>query len=323
MFEIKQAFSSAPGSRETLGLVAGELPTGAPYVIPIMVATGAEPGPTLLVHTGMHGDEVLGTEIVRETWRRVSGTTLRGRLIMVPSSNLPAMAIRSRTNQTEIYPGPQDLNRVFPGDAQGSLTERVAHVITERLVTECDYCLDIHTPSVGGEWQPYASAPAPGTHEEIRDRSHAFAAAFGTTVIYAGSQFPGTIQETAHALGKTATTVELGEANRFDVDLLHWGVQGVLNLLAHTGITDDDPVVPESVLTFTTLHRVRANRGGFLHLAVRPGDDVSAGQRLASIVDVLSEELEAITAPSAGRVVRVNNNALAGTGDIVAYIGTS
>src|SRR5690606_5774394 len=124
VFPIKDAIPSALRGREAFSLKAGELPTGAPYLIPVMVISAGVPGPTLMVHTGMHGDEVLGAEIVREVWRRTEPRAITGRIILVPSSNLPAMSVRSRTNPAEIYPGPQDLNRVFPGDAEGSLTER-------------------------------------------------------------------------------------------------------------------------------------------------------------------------------------------------------
>ncbi|PJJ65097.1 succinylglutamate desuccinylase/aspartoacylase family protein [Compostimonas suwonensis] len=322
MFDIASGFDGAAGTRETLSLVAGELPTGEPYLIPVMVINGSTGGPTLLVHTGMHGDEVLGAEVVRAVWLGLGPDDIRGRLIMVPSSNLPAMATRTRTNLSEIYPGPHDLNRVFPGDAAGSLSERVARIITDQLLAVSDYCLDIHTPSVGGEWMPYASAPAPGSVDaDYGQRSHAFARAFGTTLVYAGDLFAGTIQDTARTLGKVVTTVEFGEANRFDPALMEWGVQGVRNLLIHLGMTEGSLVAPDAVRTFSRLHRLRADRGGFLRVAVRPGDDVIAGQRLASVGNVLGAELEVITAPESGRVVRVNNNALAGTGDLVVYLG--
>ncbi len=324
MFDIRDGFDGRPGTKESLGIAAGDLPTGQPYVIPVLVATGAEPGPTLLLHTGMHGDEVLGTEVVCAAWQGIDPLRLRGRVIVLPSTNLPGMSVRSRANLTEIYPGPQDMNRVFPGNPRGSLTERVAHILTTRFLAEADYCFDIHTPSVGGEWKPYVSIPVEGSvAPEILERTRAFAAAFGTTLAYAGDLFSGTIQDTARGLGKVVSTMEFGEANRTDPALLEWGVQGIRNLLVHLGMRDGEVVRPEEYFVFSRLHRIRAERGGFLRLEVRPGQDVVAGQRLAAVRDFLGDEREAITAPEAGRVVRVNNNALAGTGDLVVYVGAA
>lgn len=323
MFPIKDAIPSALRGREAFSLKAGELPTGAPYLIPVMAISAGVPGPTLMVHTGMHGDEVLGAEIVREVWRRTEPRAITGRIILVPSSNLPAMSVRERTNPAEIYPGPQDLNRVFPGDAEGSLTERVAHLLVDRLLSQADYLIDIHTPAAGAEWQPYASVPTEDAGAEYRDRALEFARAFGAPVLLEGSLHQGTIQSAAQGLGKVAMTVEVGEANRYSQDLLEWGVGGVQNTMHHIGITSGRAVPSSESILITRLHRVRANRGGFLHLDVQPGDDVDAGTHIGSILNMASEVIEVITAPVAGRVLRVNRNALAGTGDLVVYIGAS
>lgn len=122
-FKERDAIEPARGTKEFVSLRVGELPDGSPVLMPIMAVAGAQEGPTLVVTGCLHGDEVLGTDIVRRVALTLDPAEMWGTFIGIPMASRPAVAIRNRRNLIELYPGAQDMNRVFPGNAKGIMSD--------------------------------------------------------------------------------------------------------------------------------------------------------------------------------------------------------
>lgn len=319
----KEWYDGEAGTKEAFALRVGEMPNGAPYLLPVLVVNGAEPGPTFFVNATMHGDEILGAEVVRRVWKQLDTAGLRGRFVGIPMANYSGVGTRTRRNIVEMYPGPHDMNRVFPGDPKGIITERIASVIVERFVKSSDYAFDVHCASVGGEWVGYTAIPAPkdGFGEEITKKSVEMGLAFGTEIVLKGQMIGGSLVRAALEVGKVAGMVEFGVANFASKEEREFGATGITNMLKTVGMLDGEVAVREDQTIITGTHRIRTDYSGFLHHRVALGDKVSKDQVIAALWNLQGEQVAEFKAPADGKVVRVNTMAVVGTGDLVAYVG--
>src|ERR1041384_3668670 len=133
-----------------IGVAAGSDPGTS---IPVTLVTGAKPGPVLALVAGIHGSEpspILGLQRVRA---HLKAPRLSGTVILVQIANVPSFTERT------IYRGPVDrknLNRVFPGSATGTASERIAHAITTQVIDQCDYLIDMHSGDGNESLRPYS-----------------------------------------------------------------------------------------------------------------------------------------------------------------------
>lgn len=300
----------------------GEQPNGAPYVLPVMVRNGAQPGPTTILTAGIHGDEPLGNDVVAAVLRSLREKDVRGTVIGLPFVSYAASATRSRRALGEGYPGPHDLNRVFPGSAGGTMSERIAAVISAEFLGRADFLFDVHTPTLGGRWHPYAGVVdrSADVSDDLRAASDALARSFGAPAVLPLAN-DGTIVDAALRLDVAASFAEFGRAHLRDEQARTIGIDGLRNVLRHTGNLDDGPAHPHTTVVVERLMKLRAERGGFLRLDVSPGDAVQHGQVLGTIEALDGSATETFTSPVSGIVCRVSELAMVGTGEFVVYVG--
>ncbi len=98
-------------------------------------------GPTLIIMAGNHGDEYEGQIAVSNLARRLQAEDIRGRLILLAMLNAPAAEAGLRTSPID----GGNLNRLFPGQVDGTPTEKVAHYVEEVLMPLADYAVDLHS----------------------------------------------------------------------------------------------------------------------------------------------------------------------------------
>ena len=101
--------------------------------LPVLVAQGAQPGPTLLVSAGIHGNEYDGMVALRRVWEELDPSELSGTFVAIMCCNVDAHLVPDRNSA---YDG-QNLARVFPGKVDGTLTERVAYCIQHDFIEKC------------------------------------------------------------------------------------------------------------------------------------------------------------------------------------------
>ncbi len=322
-FEEREWFEGKPGTKESFAIRMGEMPNGLPYLLPVMVLNGVEDGPTFFVNAAMHGDEILGTESVRQAWKRIEVGEMKGRAVMIPMANLAGVGTRTRRNVLEMYPGPHDMNRVFPGNPKGIMTERIAATISERFIAPADYVFDIHCASVGGEWLPYVHVPTPadGVSAEIIAESTRVSKAWGAPMVLPGN-IHGSLLGEAYKQGKVAGSVEFGVATFSTRPERIWGRTGVINLFKAAGMLPGEPEfeLAHEPYVVKSMTKIITDRGGFLHERAQVGDRVSRGDVLSLMMSLDGEELASFEAPHDGVVCRRNTMGVVGTGDIIAYV---
>jgi hypothetical protein len=300
----------APGEKWRVSWVASETFAGGPIPVPVRVARGFEPGPTLCLTAGVHGDELNGIEVVRRVLQEIDAAKLHGTLIGVPIVNLHGFRQASR-----YLPDRRDLNRHFPGRATGSAASRIAHSFFTQVVRHCGAVVDLHTGSFHRSNVPHVRADL--THSGAFE----LATAFGSGVVAHAVGEPGTLRRAALDAGIPTIVYEAGEPMRFQPELVDQGVRGVLELLARKGMLSSGPRRGQRQEIYYRTRWVRVDDGGILLASVDLGDAVEAGDELGSVTDPISNERVIVRSPYDGRVLGMALNQVVIPGFAVFHIG--
>ena len=139
----------APGTRQTVELPVSQMPDHTPVTMPVHVVHGRRAGPAMFVSAAIHGDEVIGVEVVRRLLRASPVSRLAGTLLAVPLVNSFGFL-----NHSRYLPDRRDLNRCFPGHPSGSLAARLAHLFMNEVVARSDIGIDLHSAAIRRENLP-------------------------------------------------------------------------------------------------------------------------------------------------------------------------
>jgi predicted deacylase len=176
--------------------------------VPLICIRNGE-GPTALLTAGNHGDEYEGQVALIKLARELDFTQIRGRIIILPALNFPAVAAGRRVSPID----DGNLNRVFPGMANGSPTEMIAHYVDSVLFALSDLVVDLHSGGRSLEYSPCALA-RPGLdekhHKAVLELLNAFGAPFSILTDGQGGGASTTLYAAANQRRIPAITTELG-----------------------------------------------------------------------------------------------------------------
>lgn len=308
-FEIGDAEIVA-GQRLKVDLPLARLYDRTAMTASVEVLHGRREGPTLFLSAALHGDEVNGMEIVRRVLERLDVVKLRGTLVAVPVANPFAFIYQSR-----YLPDRRDLNRSFPGAANGSLASRTAHLFLSEVVNRCQYGIDLHTAA-----PPRTNLPQ--IRADLRDEETLrLSAAFGAPVMLQGAAPQGSLRQVAVRRGVRVLLYEAGEPLRFNEGPIADGVEGVLRVMRELGMLKGIRTRrhrPSRKAQKT--HWVRARQSGILRLRFGLGDEVRRSQTLGVISDVFGDVIAPLKATCSGLVIGLTHNPLVHRGDAVLHL---
>jgi predicted deacylase len=212
----------------------------------------------------------------------------------------------------------------YPGDPDGNTTERLAHVLFSELIVKADVAIDLHTPTTGGEYLPFAFVP-PASYGESATLARSMAQAFGVRAIlgFEGSRY--TSNQTPHvaaaARGVAAFGIELGAGGRVNPAQVAAGSAGVRNVLKHLEMLPGEARVNDIPAELRQLVPVRADRAGLLEVSHDVGGLIEQGETLATITDICGTGHSVLAAPVSGIVMRKATFPVVCTGEQVVQIG--
>lgn len=284
--------------------------------IPLEVIRGKKEGPVLFISGAIHGDEINGVEIVKEVLHSSKLRSLKGTLIAVPVVNVFGFNAKSR-----YLPDRRDLNRCFPGNPNGSLGTRLAHIFMEEIVEHCSHGMDFHTGAIHRSNLPQirASLDDEATQKLAKD--------FGATVILDSKLRDGSLREAAREHDVKTLLYEGGEALRRDDWAIKSGVKGCLSVMRSIGMlppsksTSQNSKKKESFVAKDS-YWVRASRSGTFHARKRIGDHVKENEVLGIISDPFGRETEKIFAEDTGIVIGQSTLPLVNKGDAILHLAT-
>ena len=261
--------------------------------IPIAVIANGE-GPTLLLMAGNHGDEYEGQIALGRLIRDLEPDAIQGRVIILPSANLPAARDGLRVSPLD----GGNLNRVFPGDPEGSPTRQIAHYIGTVLMPMADVFVDLHSGGASLDYVPFVSVTLCGD-EQHDARALAAINAFGGPYGHLWAPSMRGVSESSVPRPQCISLGgEFGGGGVVDIDHTAYVERGVNNLMAHLGILPGAEVHNDNSMRWMTsdgddLYTFAPDYGVFAP-ACRLGDTVTKGQLAGEIHAIEHPERPAI-----------------------------
>jgi predicted deacylase len=301
----------SPGSRQTVELPISVLSDHTPVTMSVHVIHGKSDGPTIFVSAGVHGDEVIGVEIVRRLIRAPNLKSLRGTLIVIPIVNTFGFI-----NHSRYLPDRRDLNRSFPGSPKGSLASRLAYLFLHEIIERCDLGIDLHSAAVHRTNLPQIRISPDNA------RTAELAKVFGAPVILQSPLRDGSMRAAAKDIGKDVLLFEAGEALRFDEKSVRSGVTGILRVMSHIGMISARGITKLTSPSHqcTSSKWLRAPAGGLLRTYRADGDVVAQGDLMAAVSDPFGAQEQEIIAPFDGIIVGRAVMPVVNEGDAVFHL---
>ncbi len=289
---------------------------GQPYRLAMWLVNGKEDGPTLVVSAGVHAAEYASIAAALDLGQSVRPDALHGRLIVVPVMNVAAFGVRS------IYINPMDgknLNRVFPGDPQGTASEQIADWVFRNVIKQANYYVDLHGGDMIEALVPFTIFFRSGD-DAVDQVSMDMAKVFGIHYLVR-SETPGSVYAAASREGIPSILTEAGAQGIWPPEDVTRHTNGLNRLMRHLGLLDG--AKPEPVPT-TLLDRflwLRSEHDGFWYPGTAVGDAVKQGQDLGCVKDYEGNVLQCASSPADGRVLFLVSSLAINKGDPLLAVG--
>jgi predicted deacylase len=292
--------------------------------IPITLIRGTASGPTLALIAGTHGSEVAPIIALQRVRAMIQPRELKGTLILVHVANLPSFLGRT------IYYNPIDgknLNRVYPGKRDGTVSERIAYAITTEIIERSDYLVDLHAGDGNESLRPYTYWNKLGLDPRADSIGREMALAWGHDHIVIDTLRPRDLaasvytQNTAHLRGKPAITTETGYLGMPAEEMIQRNVDGVFRLLRYFKMLPGELQLVEQPIWIDRTEVLRSSHTGIWYATVERGQTVQQGTMIGYLTDFFGSKLEEIRAPFGGVVMYVVATPAMSSGEPVAMIG--
>jgi N-alpha-acetyl-L-2,4-diaminobutyrate deacetylase len=291
-------------------------------MLPITVARNGD-GPGAILTGANHGDEYEGPIALHDLANTIDVDKLRGLVIIIPMMNYPAFQAAARVSPIDQL----NMNRVFPGQAPGTVTQLIADYFTSTLLPMCDYVLDIHSGGKTLEFLPFAA------YHELEDKTQqqaceaatlAFGAPYYLSLIEIDAG--GMYDTQAESMGKVFVSTELGGGGTTSPHTAGVAKRGVHNFLVHAGILDASPLALDTPSIKLDMQQdnayVFSQHNGLLEPCVKLGDPVKTGDLIARVYNTERTGSAPVeyTATSDGIIMGRNFPSLIKIGDFMNVI---
>ena len=291
-------------------------------IIPFSIVRGAKPGPVLALVAGTHGAEYPPILALQRLRGSIDPKGLSGTILMVHVANMPAFLGRS------IYYTPGDnknLNRVFPGKADGTISERIASVITREVIDRSDTLIDLHCGDANESLRPYlywtlTAAPA------LVERGRQLALAFGMDHIVLDDARPTDpaaslyLANTAVTRGKPAMTIESGALGQSDEESIVRIERGVAGVLKHLKMRTTGPDPLQQAVFLGRNQVITSGFTGIWYPLVERGHTIAQGALIGRVTDFQGRVLEEVRAPFGGEILYVVGTPPVSKGEPLGFV---
>ena len=303
------------GESKTINMEIAKLHTMNKLKIPIIVERSKLDGPTVLFTACLHGDEINGTEIVRQLIIQKINKPKRGTIICIPIINIFGFI-----NKTREFPDGRDLNRVFPGSKTGSLASRFAYYILKDIIPHVDYAIDFHAGGASRFNAPQIRIVP--ENPELKQLSDVFNAPF---TLYS-KNISGTFRNSCDKLNVKMLLFEGGKSLDINTAIADEGINGAKRLLSHLGMLDPKHLLVEQKSKTIYIENsgwIRAKCSGMLHDYGTIGKFVKKGTVLGIITDPYGKFERKIKAPNDGYIINANHSPIVYQGDAIYHLSSA
>lgn len=302
------------GESKTINMEIAKLHTMNKLKIPIIVERSKLDGPTVLFTACLHGDEINGTEIVRQLIVQKINKPKRGTIICIPIINIFGFI-----NKTREFPDGRDLNRVFPGSKTGSLASRFAYYILKDIIPHVDYAIDFHAGGASRFNAPQIRIVP--ENPELKELSDVFNAPF---TLYS-KNISGSFRNSCDKLGVKMLLFEGGKSLDINEEVTKDAIEGTKRFLDHLDMLNPRKkanIKSKKPIYIEKSNWVRAKYSGMFHGMVKIGSFIKKGDLIATISDPYGKVEHKMKAPHDGFVINVNDAPIVYQGDAIFHVST-
>lgn len=299
--EIHRVYIHIPGSS-----------LGTPWRVPLIVARGIKKGPTLGITAALHGNELNGLSTIFKLFEKINPENLNGTVVAVPITNVPGYL----RNQRYFSDG-QDLNRLMPGKVKGHKPSEIYNFyLTQKIIRHFDYLLDLHTASSGRINSLYIRA-------DLNDEQcKRLAMLQRPQIIVQKYDESGTLRAWANSQGIPSITIEIGNPNTFQHELIDDTLEGILNTMRGFGMIEGNIMdYSENVHICASSHWIYSQVGGILDVIPQLTQKISPGDVVARIYDVFGEMKSEVLADEEGVVIGKATTPACEAGSRILHLG--
>ena len=219
----------------------------------------------------------------------------------------------------------KNLNRVYPGKQDGTISDRIAFAITRDVIKQADYLVDLHAGDGNEALRPYVYMPLTG-NTKLDTVVRGMALAFGLDhIVIDEARVPEKensiyTDQTALSLGIPAITTETGQLGSNDDYWVDLAESGIWNLLRHLGMVEGEVIENNAVVWLTGYEVIRSPASGIFQSAVKDGYTIAAGGLIGVLVDFFGNEITQIRAPFSGMVNYVLGTPPVSIGEPIAMV---
>jgi len=303
-----------------------EVPKGIDQgtIIPVTVINGSKPGPVLALIAGMHGTEYVPIITLQRILSVIDPNEISGAIIMVQIANVTSFKER------KVYFNPVDgknLNRQFPGNKEGTITERIASIITGEVINKCDYLIDLHGGELNEDIISYCSFEYNCPDNSVCEKTKFLAHSFGGYYIQPEpfNTIPDSVKFTychltAIRRGVPAIYVEAGGHGNTDNSSILYMEQGIKNVLRALKMINGEVKVSNSIIYLTHEIMVTSNFEGLFYSTVECGQFVAKGSLIGYVTDYFGNQITDFYSPLTGIISMRYDTPVVNKGEDVFWV---
>ena len=285
--------------------------------------SGPKPGPTLALVAGAHGTEYASIIALEKLIQELNPAEISGTVIIVPLVNIASF------EQKVPHVNPVDgksMNRFYPGNPNGTQTERASWAMTKQVVEKSDYLIDLHGGDLDESLRPY-SYWAPTGNAQQDAVSRAMVLAFGLDTIILSTDRPRDLntarylETNASLRGKPSLTAEAGHAGTVEPEDVTALINGCLNVMRYLKMLQGNAPPVQNPVWIERIASVTSETAGVFYPMVKRGWYVQQGMKIGYVTDPFGKTVWEARAPSSGVVLYVCAVPSMKKGETVANIG--
>jgi predicted deacylase len=310
---------AAPGEKSKGFVPVAETSTGTQIRVPVTIINGSSDGPTVLICSGIHGDDLTSIPVVWRVSQEIDPGKLRGQIVCMPFANPPAIEARSHLT-------PEDRKSpTFPGRPDGTISERIGHGLLNHIVSKVNYAVDLHGGSMEASLAMLVVVDPVGG--EVQKTLEQMAKAFNANLTFfsgvtAGKNTSDSLHGFANRNGIPSINIGMGKIGFHEKSTMR-GTDSVLNVLKYLNMIEGSlKISVEPFVATKEIFKFSSHNGGFFPL-VEENARVTEGQKVGYIVDSFGDLLADVTSPATGMVLAICYYPLIKAGDFLVSVASA
>jgi predicted deacylase len=290
-----------------------------PVTIPVIVARGAGPGPVLGMTAALHGNELNGISVIHQVMAELDLKSLHGTIIAIPGLNAISIPLHQRR-----YFDKEDLNRNFPGKEKGNRSQQYVWQIGQKILSKVDYLVDMHTASFGRENTFYVRSDlSDTTMAKMALLQNADIVLNNKGVPSANEQISATRTMRAEAVlkGIPTITIEYGNPQVFQPELISRGKTGIQNIMSWLGMNQNPIVATQPSVICKKSYWLYIDQGGYLEVIADLNQKVKKNERIAILRNPFGDLVREYFCPEDGIVIGRSSNPVNMSGGRIIHLG--